>query len=113
MVKKLRARCRTPRHPEAIERQLRHNASEKSETSKDVTKSWRWPYGWLVILRGHQGSFDKSASYGGGGSSPYADKHYRDTKTYEEAVQVRDDELASGRYDSAWIIMKTGAQPNR
>ncbi len=51
--------------------------------------AWKWEYGYDVKLFNADGCSHRSA------------------KTYAEAVTVRDAELSTGRYDFAWLEMKT------
>ena len=78
-------------HPEARQADLRAKASRTSE--RLATNAWRWPYGWRILLWDQQGNV-----------------HRRDTAvlgSYADAVAIRDEEMASGDYEKAWIQLKT------
>jgi hypothetical protein len=71
-------------------------ASDHNEETKFQMTGWRLSYGWLISLSAFPNAED------------FREKHYRHTETYQEAVTVRNQELKTGRYQFATIIMKTG-----
>lgn len=81
---------RFPVHPEKRHDAIR--AKVAAANAKVIGSGWRWPYGWLVILR-----------------EPNGTTHKRAGCTYEEAKEIRDLEMCDGRYEVSWIEMRTGA----
>jgi len=77
------------RHPEARIDEMRAKASHESEV-RVPQKGWSWSYGWLVSLR-----------------EPNGARHYRHVPTYAEAVKVREEEMATGAYEVAWVIQSS------
>jgi hypothetical protein len=79
------------RHPEARADHIREQSAKRGHLLENG--SWRWPFGWVVFL------YQKDGTVRG-----------RDARTYEEAVQIRDDEMfgdfAMIDYEKAWIVMK-------
>ena len=79
-------------HPEARADLIRDKAAERAQIRLS-NGTWRWPYGWLVILYQENGT-----------------RRFRDAKTYEEAVLIREEEMlgdfAAVDYEKAWIVMK-------
>lgn len=76
------------RHPEAVAAASLAER-EKKRADLDMPTSWHWPYGWVVRLFAPDGSV-----------------HTRYTTvraTYGDAVTLRDEEMASGRYEKAWL----------
>jgi hypothetical protein len=91
-----------------VQKQLQEEAADRSSNVELRAQGWRYSYGWLIVLVAFPHAVDNEAPYGGGGGY-YKDKHYRHAATYQEAVRLRDDELASGHYQYAWIHMKTAS----
>lgn len=77
-------------HPEERARRI---AQKAAETSARLPAGWRFRYGFVVFLR-----------------TPSGVTHRRDTRmngSYEDAVALRDREMRTGRYESAWLKEKT------
>ena len=78
-------------HPETRADLLRAKSRERSAVSLPAT-GWRWQYGWRIKLRDRGGVW-----------------HFRETHSraaYEEAITIRDEEMASGDYDLCWMQQK-------
>lgn len=76
------------RHPEAVAAEAHHDR-EKRLATLDLPTGWHWPYGWVIRL-----------------FAPDKSIHTRRTATratYADAVAIRDEEMASGRYEKAWL----------
>lgn len=84
----LQRRRKKPLHPDAIEDRLRRKAAS---TLPD--RGWSWPYGWLLISWDLQGV-----------------KYYHQlppSMAYREAEEIRNDAMATGLYEKAWLIQKS------
>lgn len=83
-------------HPEAAQARLASQAAERAATKPLKANGWHWAFGFKILFWDHGGNF-----------------HRVDTPasaTYAEAVSLRDQQMATGHYVKAWLIMKTGEE---
>lgn len=93
----------TRRHPDAFREKLQAKAVERSELEMSGNaRGWKWDLGWLIVL------VAESMVLSPDGATMQREKHYRHADSYGEAVEIRREEMSSGRYYCAWIIEKTG-----
>lgn len=64
-------------------------AVEEARTSRGMPSGWVWPWGWWVKL------------WEPGGATHL--RFLSPAATYADAACLRDEEMASGRYEKAWM----------
>lgn len=93
----IKNRKRKPLHPEEIARRLTEKAKAASESYP--VEGWQWRYGWLLILWDYDGNKHI--------------EHLKPEVSYADALEIGEEREASGDYEKAWLIRKTGERERK
>lgn len=69
-------------------------AVEETRGEEGLPDGWRWPLGWYVRLWEPNGTF--------------VTRTLPESASYLDAKEVARQDLATGRYEKAWISLRTG-----
>lgn len=84
-------------HPDAKLDAIAEKVEALREARPLPSKAWRWPYGFVLMLW-----------------EPNGTRHAYDVAgDYEDAASKRDQEMATGRYEKAWLFQKNGPRLER